>query len=306
MLVNMLNTDLNQESKKFSHFKFLANQVMEGFISGIHKSPFHGYSAEFAEHKLYNTGESTKHIDWKLYGKTNKLYTKKYEEETNLRCQIILDASSSMYFEAQNIALRKIDFSVIAALSLLQIFQKQRDAVGLSVYDEDIIYHQKAKGNNAHLIGIENKLSQLIDNNPKNRKTKSYTFLHQLAETLNRRSLIFIFSDFLQTEVENKKLIEAIQHLKFNKHQVVLFHTLNAHNEVMLEYENQPLRFQDVETGESINLFTNQVKEEYRKAFLDFKNEIKNTCLQYKINYQYCNVDLGTKGLIKSFLEEVQ
>lgn len=302
----MNKNTISQQSNQFKHFKLLANQVMEGFISGIHKSPFHGYSAEFAEHKLYNKGESTKHIDWKLYGKTNKLYTKRYEEETNLRCQIIIDASSSMFYQPQNNKLRKIDFSIVAALSLMKILQKQRDAVGLSVYNEELLFHQKAKGNYAHIINLENQLFHLYQNEPANKKTRSYTFLHQLAESLNRRSLVFIFSDLFQTEVENKKLIEAIQNLKFNKHQVVIFHTINENDELNFDFENKALEFKDIETNETINLFADQIKKDYQKELLEYNAKIKEACLQYKINYQYCNVDLGTEGLIKSFLEEVQ
>ncbi|WP_246166694.1 DUF58 domain-containing protein [Psychroflexus maritimus] len=303
----MMNSkQINKESKKFNHFKFLANQVMEGYISGIHKSPFHGFSAEFAEHKLYNKGESTKHIDWKLFAKIDKLYTKKYEEETNLRCQIIIDSSSSMYFKPNKNRLRKIDFAVIASLSLMQIFQKQRDAIGLSIYNDEITYHQKAKGNNAHFSNLENKLIELIDENPQNKKTKTFSFLHQLAETLSRRSLIFIFSDLLQTEVENQKLLEAIQHLKFNKHQVVIFHTFNEDEEVNLDFENKPIRFHDLETNQSLDVFPEQIKDEYVQKIKAFKNQLKNSSQQYQINYQYCNVNRGTTSLIKSFLEEVQ
>lgn len=298
--------EISQKSNQFKHFKLLANQVMEGFISGIHKSPFHGYSAEFAEHKIYNKGESTKHIDWKLYGKTNKLYTKKYEEETNLRCQVIIDASSSMYYQPQNNKLRKIDFSIVAALSLIKILQKQRDAVGLSIYDEDLLFHQKAKGNNAHLMSLESELNKLHQRNPKNKKTKSYTFLHQLAENLNRRSLVFIFSDLLQTEVENNQLIEAIQNLKFNKHQVVIFHTINKNDEYDFNFENKAVQFKDIETEETINLFADQIKTEYQEKFLNYTKSIKEACLKYRINYQYCDVDLGIESLIKSFLKEVQ
>ena len=125
----------------FSNLELLAKQVVEGFISGIHKSPFHGYSAEFAEHKIYNTGESTKHIDWKLYAKTDKLYTKRYEEETNLRCHMILDSSASMYYpevgELKLDKLNKIGFGTLAIAALMQLLKKQRDATGLSVYAAD-------------------------------------------------------------------------------------------------------------------------------------------------------------------------
>jgi len=132
----------------------LANQVVEGFISGIHKSPFHGFSAEFAEHKIYNTGESTKHIDWKLFAKTDKLYTKRYEEETNLRCHMILDNSASMYYpEVSSLSienLNKIGFGVLAIAALMNALKRQRDAVGLSVFSDKFNYYAPEKGSERH------------------------------------------------------------------------------------------------------------------------------------------------------------
>jgi uncharacterized protein (DUF58 family) len=132
----------------FGNLELLAKQVVEGFITGMHKSPFHGFSVEFAEHRLYNPGESTRNIDWRLFGRTDKLFSKKYEEETNLRCQIVLDGSSSMYFpkEEQN----KLEFSIYAAASLIELLKRQRDAVGLSIFDETLALHTAAKSSLTH------------------------------------------------------------------------------------------------------------------------------------------------------------
>ena len=145
--------DLQKEINKadgFKNLELLAKQVVEGFISGMHKSPFHGFSAEFAEHKIYNQGESTKHIDWKLYAKTDRLYTKRYDEETNLRCHIILDNSTSMHYPESAGAtinnLNKIAFSVLASASLMYILKKQRDAVGLSIYSDNYDFYSPEKG----------------------------------------------------------------------------------------------------------------------------------------------------------------
>ena len=130
-----------QELAKFGNLEFVAKQVVEGFITGMHRSPFHGFSVEFAEHRLYNTGESTRHIDWKLYAKTDKLFVKRYEEETNLRCRMILDVSSSMFFPeiSEDYPLNKLGFSVYAMASLIEILKKQRDGVGLTVFSDDIL-----------------------------------------------------------------------------------------------------------------------------------------------------------------------
>ena len=146
------NIDI-QKLQQYSKLELIAKQVVEGFITGLHKSPFHGFSVEFAEHRLYNTGESTRHIDWKLYGRTDKLFVKRYEEETNLRCQLIIDASSSMYFpeiEYNSDKFNKIKFSVYAAAALMNLLKKQRDAVGLSIFSDKLTLHTSTKSSLVH------------------------------------------------------------------------------------------------------------------------------------------------------------
>ena len=148
--------------------EFLARNLVEGFITGKHKSPYHGFSVEFAEHRLYNKGESTKHVDWKLYGRTDKLFVKKYEEETNLRCQIIIDTSSSMYYpkidEPSIDNPNKMFYSVIASAALMNLFKKQRDAVGLSLYSDKVEFHSESKTTNKHHIALQNKLIDVVNN----------------------------------------------------------------------------------------------------------------------------------------------
>jgi len=142
MMADLLNTN---EVKDFGNLELLAKQVVEGFIIGLHKSPFHGFSVEFAEHRLYNPGESTKNIDWKVFARTNKLFTKQFEEETNLRCQIAIDISSSMYFPESSTHSNKLEFSALAAASLMNLLQKQRDAFGLSLFDQSLDFHTRCK-----------------------------------------------------------------------------------------------------------------------------------------------------------------
>src|SRR6478752_2607154 len=144
----------------FKNLELLAKKVVEGFITGLHKSPFHGFSVEFAEHRLYNTGESTKHIDWKLFGRSNKLFVKRYEEETNLRCQIILDCSSSMFYPQNQTS--KIQFSAFAAASIMYLLKKQRDASGLSLIDESIRFHSPCKSSSTHQKLLFNKLEEVM------------------------------------------------------------------------------------------------------------------------------------------------
>ncbi len=297
-----------QEAKDIygiKNLELLANQVVEGFITGLHKSPFHGFSVEFAEHRLYNKGESIRHIDWKLYGKTEKLFVKRYEEETNLRCHIIVDNSASMHYpliKSPTIKnLNKIGFSVIASAALLEILKRQRDAYGLSIYSDEIEYFAPAKGNERHrrmlLENLEKKLYQRST-----RKTDTYSALHDIAEKIHRRSLIFLFTDMFQTNKQEDKLFEALRHLKYNKHEVILFHTFDAKHELNFDFDNGPKRFIDVETGEHINLYADTVKENYKKAVTTYFNELKMRCMQYKIDYVPVDINKGFEQILTTYL----
>jgi uncharacterized protein (DUF58 family) len=240
-----------EKISSFEHLELVANQIVEGFISGMHKSPFHGFSAEFAEHKIYNPGESTKHIDWKLYAKTDRLYTKRYEEETNLRCHLIIDNSSSMHYpklkDNQLFYENKIGFSVLAAAVLMNLLKKQRDAVGLSVFSDTNEFFASEKGSDRHHRMILNKLETILEQNNQTKKTDIVTFLHQIAENIHRRSMVVLFTDMFQNE-DSDKIFKALQHLKHNKHKVVVFHVYDKKTELNFSFDNTPLKFIDVET----------------------------------------------------------
>ena len=270
------------------NLELLAKQVVEGFITGMHKSPFHGFSVEFAEHRLYNKGESTRHIDWKMYAKTDKLFVKRYEEETNLRCHIIIDNSASMHFPTmENITIEKynkIGFTAIATAALLEILKRQRDAFGMSIYSDKNDYYAPAKGNEKHRRMLLNELSN-ITTKKTDKRTNTYTVLHQIADKIHRRSLIFLFTDMLQADKDDAALFAALRHLKYNKHEVVLFHVFDGKLEYNFDYDQAPKKFVDVETGEQINLFADSLKEDYKINVKNFFNTLKLKCLQYKIDY---------------------
>lgn len=304
-----LQSELNKASL-FQNLELLANQVVEGFISGIHKSPFHGFSAEFAEHKIYNNGESTKHIDWKLFAKTDKLYTKRYEEETNLRCHMILDNSASMYYpEVKNLGvtdLNKIGFGVLSIAALMNILKRQRDAVGLSVYSDSYNYYAPEKGSERHHQMLLSKLSEIsLDAKPA-KQTKTYTYLHLIAEKIKRRSMIFLFTDMFQTATDEEKLFDALRHLKYNKHEVVLFHLIDASTEVQFDFENTPKRFVDVETGEHIDLYSENIKEAYEKSVVAYFEALKLKCAQYRIKYVAIDVRSDFSKVLNTYLVERQ
>jgi uncharacterized protein (DUF58 family) len=293
----------------FKHLELLANQVVEGFISGMHKSPFHGFSAEFAEHKVYNSGESTKHIDWKLFAKTDRLYTKRFEEETNLRCHLIIDNSSSMYYpklnDNQPFYESKIGFSILASAVLMNLLKKQRDAVGLSVFSDKYEYYAPEKGSDRHHRMLLNILEGLLENPKEAKQTDTITYLHQIAEKMHRRSMIILFTDMFQNE-DNEKLFNALQHLKHNKHRVVLFHVIDEKRELSFDFDNTPRKFIDVESGEIINLFAENVKEEYEKNIKKYFKNLSMTCAQNKIKYVPVNVGADFEKILTTYLVEKQ
>ncbi|MDG3582436.1 DUF58 domain-containing protein [Galbibacter pacificus] len=304
-----LQTEINNLQLP-DNLELVANQVVEGFISGMHKSPFHGFSSEFAEHKIYNQGESTRHIDWKLFAKTDKLYTKKYDEETNLRCHIIIDNSASMHYpdiKKQSInKLNKLGFSVLAATALIKLLKKQRDAVGLSVYADTYEFYAPEKGSERHMHLLFNTLEGLLTKNNNAQQTKTYTYLHQIAEKIHRRSLIFLFTDMFQTETDHDALFQALQHLKYNKHEVVLFHVLDKEKEFDFNFDNAPKRFKDIETGEIIDLFAENIKDAYKDSMEKYQSAIKLRCAQYKINYVIADVQKDIGKILQTYLIERQ
>ena len=295
----------NYDVRDLGNLELLAKQVVEGFIIGLHKSPFHGFSVEFAEHRIYNQGESTKNIDWKVYARTNKLFTKRYEEETNLRCQIVVDASSSMYFpelgnKGENF--NKLQFSALAAAALMNLLKKQRDAFGLSIFDESVRIHTKAKSSTAHYRLLLTHLDNLINNPEQNKSTSIAQALHQIADSIHKRSLVVIFSDMFEQKEESEQLFGALQHLKHNKHEVILFHVVDKKYEIDFEFKNRPYLFIDVETGEQVKLQSNQVKEHYVKQVLQFKEDLKIKCLQYKIDFIEADINEGFKPILQNYL----
>ena len=287
------------------NIELLARQVVEGFITGMHKSPFHGFSVEFAEHRLYNKGESTRHIDWKLFAKTEKLFIKRYEEETNLRCHIIIDNSSSMHYPIKNQldleSLNKVQFSVIAASALSEILRRQRDAVGLSIYTDKIDFFAPAKGSERHRRMLLQQLEDILVQK-ETQLTNTYKVLHQIAEKIHKRSLIFLFSDMFQEEKKEDELFEALQHLKYNKHEVVFFHTFDGKLEKDFDFENSPKKFVDVETGEQVSLFAENIKENYKKSVEKYFNDLKLKCMQYKIDYVPVDINKGFNQILMAYL----
>ena len=290
---------------QFGNLEILAKQVVEGFITGLHKSPFHGFSVEFAEHRLYNKGESTKHIDWKLYARTDKLFVKRYEEETNLRCQFMVDVSSSMHFPKDDSKLNKLEFSAMAVASLIELLKKQRDAVGLSLFSDEFKLETPAKTNQAHQRYIYSELEKLLnkEHQLEGQPTQIVEAIHHFAEKIHKRSLVFIFSDMLDGDLmNNEEAFSALQHLRHKKHEVVLFHVMDKAKELELGYENRPTVFVDMETSEEVRLNPSQIREEYKAKLSDYQSTLKLKCGQYQIDYVPTHIDEGVYPVLLQYL----
>ena len=296
-----------EQIKIASNIEFFARQVVEGFITGKHKSPYHGFSVEFDRHKLYNNGESTRHIDWKLFARSDKLFVKRFEEETNLRCQIVIDTSSSMFYpNFNNISLEnpnKIVFSVYASSVLMQLFKKQRDAVGLSTYSAEIENHIIAKTSSRHHQLIYNEFEKILSIDAKLSKRKSATIssLHEIAERINQRSLVVLFTDLI-SDNNLEDIFDAFRHLKHKKNEVILFYLSDVSKEQKLEFENRPYNFIDVESGENIKINPSNYKENYMEKVDSYLNKMRLKCLQYKIDLIEVDINNGYDQIITSYL----
>ena len=286
--------------RAYGNLEFLARQLVEGFITGLHKSPFHGFSVEFAEHRLYNTGESTRHIDWKVYGKTDKLFVKRYEEETNLRAHLLVDTSSSMYYPEHNYG--KITFSALAASALAILLQRQKDAVSLCTFSDVIETQTQVKSTPSHIHKVLQELSQLLRRPKQQKKTSVASILHEIAERIHKRSLVILFSDMFDDPEDMGAVFSALQHLRHNLHEVLLFHVTDRRTELEFSFEERPYEFIDTETGESLKVQPGQVREYYLERMTNYYTELKLKCGQYKIDFIEADISEGLDPILMTYL----
>lgn len=280
--------------------ELLARQLVEGFITGLHKSPYHGFSVEFAEHRLYNDNESTRHIDWKVYARTDRLFTKRYEEETNLRCLIALDASPSMFYPRESRS--KIRFSVFAASAIAYLLHRQRDAVGLCLFSDKIETLTPVKSTPTHLEKVFALLNQVAANEPQPSASQVGQVLHEIAEKIHKRSLVVIFSDMFDSQEDPDEVFKALQHLKHNKHEVIVFHVMDHATELDFNFEDRPIEFIDLENGEKIKLNPGDIKTHYRAESARFHRSLKMRCNQYKIDFVEADVQSDFNTILQTYL----
>ena len=286
--------------KKFGNIEMLAKQMVEGFITGLHKSPYHGFSVEFAEHRLYNSGESTRHVDWKIFAKTDRLYTKRYEEETNLRCQIVIDQSSSMYYPEKTFG--KMKFSVLAGAAITYLLHKQRDAVGLHTFSDKLEIETPVRSSPSHIHKLFLTMNGLLDKEKTEKRTNVAQILHQLAEKIHRRSLVVLFSDMFDTANSGDEMLSALQHLKHNKHEVLLFHVTDHKTEFEFDFEDRPYEFIDSETKERIRLNPAAIKKEFRKRMNTEYHDLYLKCAKLKIDLIEADINESFDEVLKAYL----
>jgi uncharacterized protein (DUF58 family) len=294
-----VKVNLNDIRQNIS-LELLAHQLVEGFITGLHKSPYHGFSVEFAEHRLYNEGESTRHIDWKVYARTDRLFTKRYEEETNLRCMIVLDTSASMYYPAESKS--KILFSKYAAAALCYLLNRQRDAVGLCLFSDAIQTITQVKSSPAHLDKLLRVLDNVEDRKPSQSRTQVSKILHEVAESIHKRSLVILFSDMFDGDENTDDLFKSLQHLKHNKHEVIVFHVMDNQTELMFNFQDRPMEFIDMETGDKVRLNPGDIKKQYQEEAERFHHALKLRCNQYKIDFIEADVRMDFNTILQTYL----
>jgi len=263
-----------------------AKMVVEGYIIGQHKSPYHGFSVEFAEHRSYESGDEIRHIDWKLYGKTNKLYIKRYEEETNLRAHLILDTSKSMTYSSGKISKLEYGSYLLAALSYLMI--SQQDAAGVVLFDESIRSFVPPKSTSSHL----NILLNTLDVKSCGIDTNIEPVLHEMAEKINKRGLVIIISDLFDNP---NNIMNGVKHFRHNKQEVIIFHILDK-NELEFDF-NSRTQFVDMESGEKITTDPWHIKDDYQNLMIDQQKFYKQQCglnqIDYIPLYTHDNLDKG-------------
>jgi uncharacterized protein (DUF58 family) len=270
-----------------------ARLVVEGFLEGLHRSPYKGFSVEFSEYRPYIPGDEPRRIDWKVYAKRDRYYVREYQEETNLRAMLLVDASGSMAYKSA--ALSKLDYATTLAAALAYLLVKQKDAVGLATFDTKIKEYIPPRSSRNHLQLLLSRLEELEPGG----ETDLSGSLHGLAERSRKRGLIMIFSDLFDSP---DNVLLALRHFRHRKHEVILFHILDPQEE-SFEFAS-PQRFVDMETGKEASLDPRLVRAEYRKALDEYRRLLKTTCAEHLIDYNPIQTDQGLEHALFRYLEK--
>jgi len=292
MKTNFLNGYVQPEAiSSLSNLELVARMVVEGYMTGLHKSPFHGFSVEFSQHRPYMTGDSLRFVDWKVYGRTDRYYIKQFEEETNLRCNILLDISRSMAYGSGKV--RKSDYASYLAASLAYLMIRQRDATGLVLFDNEVRKILPPKSANSYL----NQIYSAIRNANYSNDTSISTALHQVAEQMKRRGLIIIISDLLDNPDD---LLAGLRHFRHDQHEVLVFQILDE-QEINFDFSGDII-FEDLETEEKIKTQARYIQNTYRKNVDDFLKYYKTNFSNYRIDYQQFSTNNPFSAALTEYL----
>ena len=278
---------------RLSSMELVARLVVEGFVTGLHKSPYQGFSVEFAEHRQYMPGDEIRDIDWKVFGKSDRYYVKKFEEETNLRTYIVLDASSSMDYKYDEEGITKFEYGCYLAASLSYLMLKQRDSVGITIFDTHIKQYIPPRGTATHLHAIMSTLESAVPGD----ETNISTIFHELAKRIVRRGLIIVISDLLS---EPSEAISALKHLRHRKHEVIVFHVLDS-GEMRFPFEG-PVVFRDMETGRTLPSQAGALKAGYLEQLNNLIQEYRRGCGGNSIDYVQIDTTTPFDYALSSYL----
>lgn len=274
---------------RLGNMELVARCAVEGFFTGLHPSPFHGFSVEYSDHRAYQYGDELKYLDWKMYGRSDKLYIKQFQQETNVNVYMLLDSSKSMSF-ADDGCISKFDYGSYLTAALSYMMLKQNDSVGLTLFDESIRQWIPPRSRSTHL----HQLLKMLNSNKPRGRTDLASVLHNLAERTNRRGVVILISDLLDDLQDIKS---GLAHLKYLKHDVIVFHTLDR-QELNLDYEGQ-IQFEDLESGALARVFPKSIQKTYQKNVQRYLEDIQTTAGINEIGYVLLNTSqsLG-KGLL--------
>ncbi len=285
-----------------------ARMIVEGFITGLHRSPYHGFSVEFAEHRSYNPGDELRHVDWKVYAKTDRYYVKQYEEETNLRHYVVLDTSASMRYR-HSASISKLRYSAQLAAALHYLMVRQRDATGLIAFDESVHTMMPPKATGGYLRNLLAKLETLSSAEIEklgvgHRSTRAAAALHEVAERIARRSLVVVLTDLFENIAAHDDLLKALQHLRYRGHEVLVFHVLESETERAFAFPDTPMLFRDVETGEEITLQPAQILEHYTEAVRNFSERFRRRCREVHVDFEELDTAMPYDVALMAYLNK--
>ena len=280
---------------RLSNMSLRARLVVEGYIIGQHKSPFHGFSVEFAEHRAYGPGDEIRHVDWKLYGKTDRYFVKQYEEETNLRAYILLDTSRSMEYKSSKIS--KLDYGNYLSAALAYLMINKQDGVGLTLFDNQIQKFIPPRSKPSHI----NTILTHLDTIGTGKDTDVGIVLHEMAERIKKRGLVILISDLFD---EPENIIKGLKHFRHNKQEIIVFHIMDR-KELDFNFTNRT-KFKDMETDEQITTEPWKIRKIYQQSIQSYQDELRLRCREQKIDYVPLFTDQNLDLALNEFLKKRQ